>query len=59
MESHTHELVLSDDEKEIQRKARAIWKGILNAEIDEETDFFTSGAGSMDVVRSVLCVRHL
>ena len=28
-----------------------MWKGILNTDIEITTDFFKSGAGSMDVVR--------
>jgi len=28
-----------------------VWKGILNVDVDGATDFFKSGAGSMDVVR--------
>ena len=43
---------LTDEEKEIQSKARQIWQGILNLEsVDDSTDFFACGAGSMDVVR--------
>lgn len=48
-ESHT--LQLTADEQDMQRKARDIWKGILNVDITDETDFFECGAGSMDVVR--------
>ena len=37
----------------------AIWKGILNlSSIDSDTDFFKSGAGSMDVTRLVEEVRE-
>ena len=32
---------------------RAVWKEILKIEITDETDFFETGAGSMDVVRLV------
>lgn len=47
-------LELSDDEKSIQSKARLIWQGILNLEkVDDSVDFFSCGAGSMDVVRWV------
>ena len=42
---------LNDEEKEIAEKLRSSWKAILNIEIEEETDFFKAGAGSMDVVR--------
>lgn len=41
--------------EEIKNKEviRTIWHSILNIEIEDETDFFASGAGSMDVVRLV------
>ncbi|XP_017786750.1 PREDICTED: cytosolic 10-formyltetrahydrofolate dehydrogenase [Nicrophorus vespilloides] len=32
---------------------RTIWNAILNLEVEDETDFFACGAGSMDVVRLV------
>lgn len=45
-------LELSDEEKAMQVKARLIWQSILNMEtVDDSTDFFSCGAGSMDVVR--------
>ena len=53
MDTEQHSLQLTPDEEEIQRKARLIWNGILNVEIEDSTDFFECGAGSMDVVRSV------
>lgn len=48
-------LELTEDEKKIKEDVRAVWKGILSnvAEIVESTDFFKSGAASMDVVRLV------
>ena len=51
MSAEHHELHLTADEVEIQHKAIKIWKGILNVDIDDSTDFFECGAGSMDVVR--------
>lgn len=51
MESDSTSLSLTADEIEIQNKAREIWKSILNVEINDNTDFFECGAGSMDVVR--------
>jgi len=30
---------------------KSIWKNILNTNIEQNTHFFQSGAGSMDVVR--------
>ena len=53
MDTEQHSLQLTPDEEEIQRKARLIWNGVLNVEIEDSTDFFECGAGSMDVVRSV------
>ncbi len=35
-----------------------IWKGILSVDIVDDTDFFKSGAGSMDIARLVEEVRH-
>lgn len=32
---------------------QGVWQGILNIGVDETTDFFKAGAGSMDVVRCV------
>lgn len=51
MDAEANTLQLTPEEEEIQRKARLIWSGILNVEIEEATDFFECGAGSMDVVR--------
>lgn len=53
LDAHHGELQLSTDELDAQSKAREIWHGILNVEITDETDFFSCGAGSMDVVRFV------
>ncbi len=36
---------------------REVWKGILKIDVTDETDFFETGAGSMDVVRLVEEVR--
>ena len=52
MDSGSGGLELSDEEKSMQSKARLIWQGILNMEaVEDTTDFFSCGAGSMDVVR--------
>src|SRR3954452_12029866 len=38
---------------------QAIWKGILNMDnLSDDTDFFASGAGSMDVTRLVEEVKQ-
>ncbi|XP_029020099.1 mitochondrial 10-formyltetrahydrofolate dehydrogenase isoform X2 [Betta splendens] len=46
---------LTDDEKKMAEEIRNIWKGILSnvPVIEDTTDFFKSGAASMDVVRLV------
>nr|DBA31003.1 TPA: hypothetical protein GDO54_006918 [Pyxicephalus adspersus] len=48
-------LELTDEEKNIESNIRDIWKGILTnvAAVEDTTDFFKSGAASMDVVRLV------
>uniref|UniRef100_A0A4W3HQW4 10-formyltetrahydrofolate dehydrogenase n=1 Tax=Callorhinchus milii TaxID=7868 RepID=A0A4W3HQW4_CALMI len=46
---------LTEEEKKIAETIKAIWKGILSTvdTIEDSTDFFKSGAASMDVVRLV------
>lgn len=51
-------LDLSEEELAMKESIRAIWKGILMKEIEGETDFFASGAGSMDVTRLVEEVKE-
>ncbi|XP_069620316.1 mitochondrial 10-formyltetrahydrofolate dehydrogenase [Ranitomeya imitator] len=48
-------LELTEEEKVMESHIRDIWKGILSnvAIIEDTTDFFKSGAASMDVVRLV------
>uniref|UniRef100_A0A8C5Q1N2 10-formyltetrahydrofolate dehydrogenase n=1 Tax=Leptobrachium leishanense TaxID=445787 RepID=A0A8C5Q1N2_9ANUR len=48
-------LQLSEEERTIAQDIRAVWKRILTnvSEIENSTDFFKSGAASMDVVRLV------
>ncbi|XP_051874090.1 cytosolic 10-formyltetrahydrofolate dehydrogenase [Pristis pectinata] len=52
-------LEFTEEEKKVKEEIRAVWKGILSnvAEIVETTDFFKSGAASMDVVRLVEEIR--
>lgn len=52
-------LELTAEEKQFVENVRDIWKAILRIDIDENTDFFDSGAGSMDVVRLVEEVKDL
>ncbi|XP_070709739.1 mitochondrial 10-formyltetrahydrofolate dehydrogenase [Pempheris klunzingeri] len=51
---------LTDDEKKMAEEIRNIWKGILSniPAIGDTTDFFKSGAASMDVVRLVEEVKQ-
>jgi hypothetical protein len=44
-------LQLNDDEKDMVIALKLIWEGILNIKVENSTDFFSTGAGSMDVVR--------
>ncbi|XP_072529046.1 mitochondrial 10-formyltetrahydrofolate dehydrogenase isoform X1 [Salminus brasiliensis] len=46
---------LTEEEKKMAEEIRVIWKGILSnvPVIEDTTDFFKSGAASMDVVRLV------
>ncbi|XP_075983493.1 cytosolic 10-formyltetrahydrofolate dehydrogenase [Anticarsia gemmatalis] len=52
-------LELTAEEKIFVESARDIWKAILRIDIDDDTDFFTSGAGSMDVVRLVEEIKDI
>uniref|UniRef100_A0A668AI18 10-formyltetrahydrofolate dehydrogenase n=1 Tax=Myripristis murdjan TaxID=586833 RepID=A0A668AI18_9TELE len=51
---------LTDDEKKMAEDIRMIWRGILSnvPAIEDTTDFFKSGAASMDVVRLVEEVKQ-
>ncbi|KAJ0173034.1 hypothetical protein K1T71_011210 [Dendrolimus kikuchii] len=52
-------LELTAEEKQFVESVKGVWKAILRIDIDDETDFFGSGAGSMDVVRLVEEVKDL
>ncbi|XP_053212439.1 cytosolic 10-formyltetrahydrofolate dehydrogenase-like [Panonychus citri] len=43
----------SEEEESIVKPIKAIWESILRSEVTDDTDFFKSGAGSMDVTRLV------
>ncbi|XP_036375979.1 mitochondrial 10-formyltetrahydrofolate dehydrogenase [Megalops cyprinoides] len=51
----TASVELTEEEKKMAEEIRGIWKGILSnvPKIEDTTDFFKSGAASMDVVRLV------
>ena len=45
-------LELTPEEEKMQEESRKIWSSILSGmTIEDTTDFFKSGAGSMDVTR--------
>lgn len=57
-------LELTDTERLVESSVRVVWESILKTTVDDETDFFASGAGSMDVVRLIeevkdICDIHL
>ncbi|XP_064080015.1 cytosolic 10-formyltetrahydrofolate dehydrogenase-like isoform X1 [Macrobrachium nipponense] len=55
----TEAVELTAEEQGISDKLKNTWKAILNIEISDDTDFFKSGAGSMDVVRLVEEVKEI
>ncbi|XP_013783953.1 cytosolic 10-formyltetrahydrofolate dehydrogenase-like [Limulus polyphemus] len=52
------DIELTEEEKTLAETLQTIWAGILNIGVSEETDFFKSGAGSMDVARLVEEVKE-
>ena len=46
-------LELTAEESSMAESLRKVWNEILKIDISDETDFFETGAGSMDVVRLV------
>ncbi|XP_076351256.1 cytosolic 10-formyltetrahydrofolate dehydrogenase-like isoform X2 [Tachypleus tridentatus] len=52
------DIELTEEEKILAQTLQTIWAGILNTGVSEETDFFKSGAGSMDVARLVEEVKE-
>lgn len=57
-DSSTQELTLTPEEEGMADTLKNVWKGILNVDVESTTDFFKSGAGSMDVVRLVEEVKE-
>lgn len=53
------ELELNADESAWVEKVRMVWVGILKTSVDNDTDFFGAGAGSMDVVRLIEEVKEV
>lgn len=44
---------ITAEEQSIVQLIKSVWESILHTDIEEQTDFFKSGAGSMDVTRLV------
>ncbi|KAL3853603.1 hypothetical protein ACJMK2_017137 [Sinanodonta woodiana] len=57
-DTHEDKLELTPEEEKMIKDLKVVWNGILNINIDNLTDFFKSGAGSMDVVRLVEEVKQ-
>lgn len=53
------QIEFTKDEKNVIESVRAVWESILNCDVEDDTDLFASGAGSMDVVRLVEEVKDL
>ncbi|XP_029642163.1 cytosolic 10-formyltetrahydrofolate dehydrogenase isoform X1 [Octopus sinensis] len=53
VDDSAEKLELTAEEVSMESNLKEIWKAILNIEIEDTTDFFKAGAGSMDVVRLV------
>ncbi|KAI4455036.1 aldehyde dehydrogenase-related [Holotrichia oblita] len=53
------QIEFTKDEKNVVESVRAVWESILNCDVEDDTDLFASGAGSMDVVRLVEEVKDL
>lgn len=51
-------LQLSPEEEAIVATVKAIWESILQKQVEDSTDFFKLGAGSMDVARLVEELRE-
>uniref|UniRef100_A0A336KCV9 10-formyltetrahydrofolate dehydrogenase n=1 Tax=Culicoides sonorensis TaxID=179676 RepID=A0A336KCV9_CULSO len=60
-QSNVNELILdlTPEEEQIKEATKEIWNNILKVEILDEINFFSCGAGSMDVVRLVEEVKEL
>ncbi|XP_034945649.1 mitochondrial 10-formyltetrahydrofolate dehydrogenase isoform X2 [Chelonus insularis] len=49
----------NEEERQIVETLRIFWKDILGVDVEDSTDFFACGAGSMDVVRLVEQIKDL
>lgn len=50
---------LTEEEHKVKDAIVEIWENILKIDVDDSTDFFASGAGSMDVVRLVEEIKEV
>lgn len=53
------EVKFTIEERKLVDSIKEVWEAILSSEVEEDTDFFAMGAGSMDVVRLVEEVKDL
>lgn len=58
-DEESKEIELSETEKQFVKQIQSIWTSILKIDVESETDFFKSGAGSMDVTRLVAEVSEV
>ncbi|KAL4217352.1 Mitochondrial 10-formyltetrahydrofolate dehydrogenase [Mactra antiquata] len=58
VDSAGDKLELTPEENKMIENLQKVWGGILNIDVEVSTDFFKSGAGSMDVVRLVEEVKE-
>lgn len=59
-EANRPPLILNEDEQRLEEQIKSIWSAILSSDaVDKSTDFFSAGAGSMDVVRLVEEVKEI
>ena len=52
-EEGEEEISLTGDEANMVERVRKVWASILKISVEDDTDFFGAGAGSMDVVRLI------
>ena len=52
-EEGEEEISLTGDETNMVERVRKVWASILKISVEDDTDFFGAGAGSMDVVRLI------
>lgn len=53
------QITYTNDELTLIDSIKNSWESILSIEIEEDTDFFASGAGSMDVVRLIEATKAI